>query len=194
MTIPTYADLEPKARRWAVDRGLIHPTGSPRLATPVGQHRKTLEEIGEAKGALRTLAEYRAHPYEVQGVADVEQELKTALALEFGDVLVTLTLQAAMQGSTLEECRRVGPGNAKPLTWQFVDWWAIELGVSAAHSSKKNELTRMVALAEIGAIARCVEDEARIQLSLLGPECLALALAKISNRQGEVVDGVFVKA
>jgi len=28
---------------------------------------------------------------------------------------------------------------------------------------------------------------------MLGPECLALALAKISGRRGEVVNGVFVK-
>ena len=41
--------------------------------------------------------------------------------------------------------------------------------------------------AYLGAVARCVEDAARIQLLLSGPECLAMALAKIAGRRGGVV-------
>lgn len=48
--------------------------------------------------------------------------------------------------------------------------------------------------AAIGAVARCVEDQARIVLEMSGPQCLALALAKIEGRSGQVVDGVFVKS
>jgi hypothetical protein len=201
MTLPTYANEEPRARAWATTRELIHADGSPHLATPQGQHRKTCEEIGEAALELRKLPKTKAlaerlfaigTPDLIYDSVAVLARRRDRLALELGDILVTLCIQAAMHGATLEECRTLAPVCGEPHTWHFVGYWADELKLSLVHSSQI-ELLRKEALGEIGALCRCVEDEARIQLSLTGPEVLALALDKIEGRTGRMVGGVFVK-
>jgi hypothetical protein len=191
-TAPTYADLESKARAWAVARGLIHANGMPKLATVLGQYGKTLEEIGEASLELRKLVRSKVtrlrliadHGLIVEGEAVVDRRLDR-LALKFGDVLVTLSILAAMHGLTLHACLVQAPRTplTKPQIWQFVD----------AHAELLGDRLPMDIGPMLGAVARCVEDQARI-LDMSGPQCLALALAKIEGRQGEVVDGVFVKA
>jgi len=200
MTLPTYATEEPRARHWATTRELIHADGSPHLATPQGQHRKTCEEIGEAALELRKLPKTQALAERLFAMGDpgsicdiwptfklthsvsvaILARRRDRLALEFGYVLVTLCLQAAMHGATLEECRTLAPVCGEPHTWHFVGYWADELKLSLVHSSQI-ELLRKEALGEIGALCRCVEDEARIQLSLTGPEVLALALDKLTT-------------
>ena len=191
MTLPTYADLEPKIRAWAAHRRITHTDGRPLLGTTQGQYRKTLEEIGEAQlerrklivskvTRLRLLAD---HGLIVEGEAVLDRRL-ARIALEMGDVLVTLTILAAMHGVTLEACLRQPNGAVQ--NWPFVDQHAAELGESLEENSVRIP-------AEIGAVARCVEDEARIVLEMSGPECLALALAKIEGRNGAMIDGVFVK-
>jgi hypothetical protein len=190
-TLPTYAILEPKIRAWATHRRiLLSPDGRPLLGTTQGQYRKTLEEIGEAQLERRKLAKSKALRLQLfplglivegEGVLDRRFAL---IALEFGDVLVTLTILAAMHGATLEACLRQPNGTVQ--NWQFVDQHAAELGERLEENSVKIPTA-------IGAVARCVEDEARILLELSGPKCLALALAKIEGRDGTMVDGVFVK-
>lgn len=189
-TLPTYATLEPKIRAWATHRQIISPDGRPLLGTTQGQYRKTLEEIGEAQLERRKLAKSKALRLQLfplglivedEGVLDRRLD---RIALEFGDVMVTLTILAAMHGVTLDACLRQPNGAVQ--NWQFVDQHASALG------ERLEENSVMIPTA-IGAVARCVEDEARILLELSGPECLALALAKIEGRVGAMVDGVFVK-
>jgi hypothetical protein len=191
MTLPTYADIEPKIRAWATHRQITHTDGRPLLGTTQGQYRKTLEEIGEAQlerqklivskvTRLRLLAD---HGLIVEGEAVLDRRL-ARIALEMGDVLVTLTILAAMHGVTLESCLRQPNGAVQ--NWPFVDQHAADLG------NRMEENSVMIPTA-IGAVARCVEDEARIVLEMSGPECLALALAKIEGRDGAMIDGVFVK-
>ena len=195
--LPTYADLEPKIRAWATHRQITHTDGRPLLGTTQGQYRKTLEEIGEAQLERRKLAKSKALRlqlfrllsldipdgmiFEGEGVLD---RRFARIAQEFGDVLVTLTILAAMHGVTLDACLRQPNGTVQ--NWQFVDQHAAELGERLEENSVKIPTA-------IGAVARCVEDEARIVLEMSGPECLALALAKIEGRDGTMVDGVFVK-
>lgn len=193
--IPAYADLTPAILQWAVERELLHPDGTAHLATPWAQHAKTVEEISEAAEALSNLAACRraaaAGPLHVSNGLVLDVDLVAArhdLALELGDVIVTLTLQAALQGSSIDECRaRAGYITCPVHTWQYVDCHARGLGVAIDNYSKRIP-------SFIGVVARIVEDTARIELSLTGPECLALALNKIQGRQGQVVDGCFVKA
>lgn len=192
MTPPTYATLIPAAIAWAAARGLLHPDGTANQATPAAQHRKTLEEIGEAKGALEV--------WQGTGNADARH----ALALELGDVLVTLVLQSTLQGVAWDECMRsshrhgIGWGvdwhrsrgiSDPPCTWQFAEYHASMLLVEIAMGTGSPD-----AVEYMGNVARCVEDIARIELAMSGPECLALAMAKIEARRGSVVGGVFVKA
>jgi hypothetical protein len=174
MPIPSYADICPRVIQWAVDRGLLNSDGTAAAATPYAQHQKTLEEIAEAQQALEAFED--------------TPDTHRALALEFGDVLVTLTIQAVLQGTTLEDCIAIAGRISAPVQrWEFVGTHAGGLGIAIANYSKRTP-------AFIGAVATCVEDEARTQLALLGPECMALALEKISKRTGEVVDGAFVKS
>jgi hypothetical protein len=208
VTLPTYATAIPGVLQWAVDRELLHPDGTANRATAQGQHGKTVEEIDESSLELRKLAKTKAiaerlmklptnEPYAVA----VLHRRKHRLALELGDVLVTLAIQASMQGATLERCRFesgrlcasygidwvLGTPARPPLTWQFVEHHSAMLGLEIANDGDN-------APAYIGAVALCVEEIARIELSMLGPECMALALAKIQGRSGEVVGGVYVKA
>jgi hypothetical protein len=201
-TAPAYAELESQARAWAVARGLIHLNGEPKMATVMGQFGKTLEEISEAQLELRKLEKSKAlrlrliamssrvySECDTELLSDADRMLDRRLdrlALELGDVLVTLALLAAMHGLTLHACLVQAPRTplTKPQIWQFVD----------AHAELLGDRLSMDVGPMLGAVARCVEDQARITLELSGPQCLALALAKIEGRQGEVVDGVFVKA
>lgn len=197
----TYTALTPAIIAWAAERGLLHPDGTANKATPLAQHQKTLEEIGEAKEALENWRVAQGpeksawEPFLNKDVwASVDDYLaaiKNDAALELGDILVTLVLQAGMQGSTLEVCMgipaRLGWG---PTDWPNVGDWSAMLSESI---SNPHSLFSRDALGEIGAIALCTEDAARTHLGMTGPECLALALEKIRDRRGVVMDGVFLK-
>jgi hypothetical protein len=194
-TLPTYATTTPKIVAWAAHRQITYTDGRPRLGTIAGQYSKTLEEIEEAELELRKLARAQALYSKIGGwdtpidPAETLKARRNRLALEFGDVLVTLTLLAAMHMATLEACLHQAPYAPGPVqTWQFVNEHAAALGEMLAGDDRYK-----VAVA-IGAAARCVEDQARITLELSGPECLALALAKIEGRPGQMIDGVFVKS
>jgi hypothetical protein len=184
MTLPTYADLEPKIRAWAAHRQITYADGRPRLGTIAGQYAKMLEEIAEAQDMIREWSICQAMGDDA--CPKNKAEVRQSLALEFGDVLVTLVLLSAMHGMTLDACLLQAPRLPRktPQEWQFINEHAKLLG---------DRLGRDVG-PMIGAVARCVEDESRITLELSGPECLALALTKIEGRDGVMIDGVFVKS
>ena len=71
--------IETKVLQWAKDRQIFAK------ATPYKQALKTLEECGEL---LHSIGQYN------------EAEIKDAI----GDIIVTLIIQAEMQGTTIEEC------------------------------------------------------------------------------------------
>ncbi len=75
----TYQDLESAVEQWAADKGILEK------ATPLAQAHKTLEESLELAEAVRT---------------EDREEIIDAL----GDILVTIIIQAKMQGVKLEDC------------------------------------------------------------------------------------------
>lgn len=74
-----YQELEMLVERWAKDKGILEK------ATPMAQAMKTMEEVEELIDAIAT---------------DNRDEIIDAL----GDILVTIIIQAEMQGSSLESC------------------------------------------------------------------------------------------
>ena len=74
-----YNDLEKLVIEWAEDKGIF------KNGTPLAQCRKTLEEVNELEVAI---------------INDDELEVIDAL----GDILVTIIIQAEMQGLNLTEC------------------------------------------------------------------------------------------
>lgn len=74
-----YQQLEALVEQWADDKGILNK------ATPLAQAHKTLEESLELAEAIRT---------------DDDAEVIDAL----GDILVTIIIQAKMQGVRLEDC------------------------------------------------------------------------------------------
>ena len=169
-----------------------------------------MEEIGEAALELKKLGRTKMVIARLRVIGqgnqdtDILMRRKMRLAVESGDVLVTLGLQSGMHGSTIEQCKAesgrlttgygsdwyLGKVGHPPKTWAYIEDWAALLGDALANLDSPH---RFDIAGLIGAVAICVEDAARIELAMLGPECLALALVKIEGRQGEVVDGVFVK-
>jgi NTP pyrophosphatase (non-canonical NTP hydrolase) len=197
MTQTTYTDQEPRAIAWAAARHLLHPDGTADQATPDGQHAKTCEEIGEASLELRKLAKTRViaqrlMAMKIEYLADASSIIlgrrRHRLAMELGDILVTLALQAAMADSSLEECLVLANVMRTDKVWALVDIHAKGIAAALRYPEQNPYLLNF-----IGLVARCVEDVARTELCLSGPQCLALALNKIERRKGKTVGGIFVK-
>lgn len=74
-----YFELEVCIEQWAKDKGILDK------ATPMKQAMKTQEELTELCNAI---------------LDDDKEEIKDAI----GDIVVTLIIQAKMQGMTIEEC------------------------------------------------------------------------------------------
>lgn len=74
-----YQELEMLVERWAKDKGILSK------ATPMAQAQKTLEEVEELIDAI---------------AKEDRDEVVDAL----GDILVTIIIQAKMQGLSLESC------------------------------------------------------------------------------------------
>jgi len=74
-----YFELECAIEVWAEEKGILAQ------ATPIKQAMKTQEELTELCNAI---------------LNDDKQEIKDAI----GDIVVTLIIQAKMQGLTIEEC------------------------------------------------------------------------------------------
>jgi NTP pyrophosphatase (non-canonical NTP hydrolase) len=74
-----YFELECLIENWAKEKGILDK------ATPLKQAMKTQEEVTELCNAI---------------IDDNRDEIKDAI----GDIVVTLIIQAKMQGMTIEEC------------------------------------------------------------------------------------------
>lgn len=90
--IPREADIV----RWAQDRNILGSIEISQQGTEMGQARKTLEEVGELFEAI-------GYANLAQSVPDYN--MAKGLARDaIGDIIVTLAIQAAMWGLSLEEC------------------------------------------------------------------------------------------
>lgn len=74
-----YFELETAVEHWAAEKGILDK------ATPIKQAMKTQEELTELCNAI---------------LDNNREEIKDAI----GDIMVTLIIQAKMQGMTIEEC------------------------------------------------------------------------------------------
>lgn len=74
-----YQELEVLVEEWASEKGIFEK------ATPMAQCMKTIEEVFELQTAIAT---------------NDQDEIEDAL----GDILVTIIIQAKMQGLSLESC------------------------------------------------------------------------------------------
>lgn len=95
-----FFELEVLIEEWAKEKGILDK------ATPIKQALKTLEETTELCNAI---------------VNNDSEEIKDAI----GDIMVTLIIQAKMQGITIEECLNaaydvISKRTGKMINGQFV--------------------------------------------------------------------------
>jgi NTP pyrophosphatase (non-canonical NTP hydrolase) len=91
-----YFELETAVEQWAADKGILEK------ATPMAQSLKTLEEATELCVAIN---------------ANDRAEIIDAM----GDIMVTLIIQAKMQGLSLEECLESAYNVISKRTGKMVD-------------------------------------------------------------------------
>ena len=111
-----YKELEQKVIEWAKEKGILEK------ATPIAQCDKTFEEVEELSEALEA---QRMGLFEFTNskgkVVNTKYEIQDAL----GDILVTIIIQAEMQGLKLEDCLQsaydvISKRTGKMLNGQFV--------------------------------------------------------------------------
>lgn len=111
-----YKELEQKVIEWAKEKGILEK------ATPIAQCDKTFEEVEELSEALEA---QRMDLFEFTNskgkVVNTKFEIQDAL----GDILVTIIIQAEMQGLKLEYCLQsaydvISKRTGKMLNGQFV--------------------------------------------------------------------------
>ena len=91
----TFKRLNNKILGWAKDKGIFDKS------TPLSQHSKTLEEIEELSMAISAQYAGKEEFLDDYGaLKNTNEEIKDAI----GDIIVTLMIQAKMQGLTIEEC------------------------------------------------------------------------------------------
>lgn len=90
-----YKELEPLVLEWAKEKGILSK------ATPIAQCEKTFEEVEELNEALgfQKLG-YTGYQNKKGKWVNTDEEIKDAL----GDILVTIIIQAELQGLKLEDC------------------------------------------------------------------------------------------
>lgn len=91
-----YFELECAIEVWAEEKGILAQ------ATPIKQAMKTQEELTELCNAI---------------LNDDKEEIKDAI----GDIMVTLIIQAKMQGLTIEECLNTAYDVISKRTGQMVN-------------------------------------------------------------------------
>jgi NTP pyrophosphatase (non-canonical NTP hydrolase) len=90
-----YKELEPLVIQWAQEKGILEK------ATPLAQANKTFEEVQELLEAIDAQEnDYYRFTNSKGKIVNTEEEVKDAL----GDILVTIIIQAEMQGLKLEDC------------------------------------------------------------------------------------------
>ena len=158
-------------RNWARDRGILA------AATPQAQWVKCSEELAEFREAY---ANYRSLDEDSEKIMQV----LNALRIELGDLLVTLIILAALNGDKVEAWFSDNPIRKRIFGDDITD----AVLAIAPHISRNRHSTAKIANAceLIGAFCD------RRSISVIG--CLKSAYAKISDRDGETIDGVFVKA
>jgi len=108
----TFKQLSIKVLKWAKDKGIMSK------ATPFSQHSKTVEEIEELSDAIT--AQYAGEEEFIDENGELKNtkfEIKDAI----GDILVTLIIQAKMQGLTIEECLESAYNVISKRTGKMVD-------------------------------------------------------------------------
>ena len=111
-----YKELEQKVIEWAGEKGILEK------ATPIAQCDKTFEEVEELAEALEAQRMNLIEFTNSKGkVVNTKFEIQDAL----GDVLVTIIIQAEMQGLKLEDCLQsaydvISKRTGKMLNGQFV--------------------------------------------------------------------------
>lgn len=102
--------------QWGKDKGILNK------ATPLDQFRKTLEEVDELREALEAQSQGLEYFTNSKGVlVNTQEEINDAI----GDISVTLTLQAKLQNTTIEECVQgayniISKRTGKMINGQFV--------------------------------------------------------------------------
>lgn len=111
-----YNELEPLVIEWAKEKGILEK------ATPLAQCDKTFEEVEELCEAL----EYQSINIEsFTNSKDKEVNTKEEIKDALGDILVTIIIQAEMQGLKLEDCLQsaydvISKRTGKMINGQFV--------------------------------------------------------------------------
>ena len=111
-----YKELEQKVIEWAKEKGILEK------ATPIAQCDKTFEEVEELAEALEAQRMNLFEFINSKGkVVNTTFEIQDAL----GDILVTIIIQAEMQGLKLEDCLQsaydvISKRTGKIINGQFV--------------------------------------------------------------------------
>lgn len=111
-----YKELESLVKIWATQKGILEK------ATPIAQCEKTFEEVEELNEALgfQKLG-YTGYRNKKGKWCNTDEEIKDAL----GDILVTIIIQAELQGLRLEDCLEsayniISKRTGKMINGQFV--------------------------------------------------------------------------
>ena len=90
-----YKELEPLVIQWAKEKGILDK------ATPLAQANKTFEEVQELFEAVDAQEnDFYTFTNSKGKKVNTQEEIQDAL----GDILVTIIIQAEMQGLKLEDC------------------------------------------------------------------------------------------
>lgn len=175
------AELQPLISQWAHIKGIMN------AASPVGQMQKTTEKVGEAQEVFQLLLDCREVSF------DYNPEIfEKGLALELGDILVTICIQAEMQGFRLSaiiphDINKYDE-NDQIREWDNIDYFVSELSVAVAAKSKLRIIGNLLS------VYVCVQDAATRFLGMSAEECLEMTYEKIKARQGHLNEqGQFVK-
>lgn len=175
--------LQPLISAWAHDKGIMD------AANPIGQMAKTMEEVGEAKEVPARVVD--TNQTQSEQIYD-ESWNNYDLALELGDILVTIMIQSEMQGFMLsaiipEDINRFDD-NDQLREWSNIDYFVSELSVAVAAKSKLKIIGNLIS------VYACVQDAATRFLGMRAEQCLEMAYEKIKDRQEHLNEqGQFVK-
>lgn len=107
-----FDDLQEKVIAWARQKEILSK------ATPLTQVSKTQEELDELKEALHYQSLGETHYINSKGKAvKTEDEILDSV----GDILVTLIIQAEMQGLNIVDCLEVAYGVISKRTGKMID-------------------------------------------------------------------------
>lgn len=105
-------ELQMNVIEWAEERGIFDK------ATAIRQAFKTLEECGELISAVAEHEQDKRYNDYIHVDTDVTKEdVKDAI----GDIIVTLIIQATMQGTTIQECLEQAYNEIKDRTGNMVN-------------------------------------------------------------------------